>query len=118
MDSRGHRTVSRGATQEKITVRARRKGKRVEYKVRDLLRALGPCERVPLSGTRALKGDLILQVGGKTLYVEVKARKRGLKFLYDSLEGKDMLVVKQDRHPPLIVMTINTLESLLPAKRT
>ena len=93
-----------------------RKGKRVEYLVRDRFRELGlECKRVPCSGnSKAVKGDLLLSLNGKTLRVEVKARKKnGLKKLYDWLGGNDLLVVKIDRKEPLAVIPFSLLRCLL-----
>lgn len=56
---------------------SRNKGKRVEYELRDLLRAEGfQAERVPLSGSsNAFKGDVrFIDLSGKTYLAEVKAR--------------------------------------------
>ena len=96
--------------------RSIRKGKRIEYLVRDRFRELGfECERVPCSGnSKAVKGDLLLSLNGRTLKVEVKARKKnGLKKLYDWLEGSDLLVVKIDRKEPLAVIPFSLLRYLL-----
>lgn len=55
-------------------------------------------------------GDLM--IAGFT--VEAKRKKSGFKFLYDSLaqDDADLLVVKQDRHKRLYIMTEETLEAL------
>ena len=93
-----------------------RKGKRIEYLVRDRFRELGlECERVPCSGnSRCVKGDLLLSLDGRTLKVEVKARKKnGLKKLYDWFEGNDLLVVKIDRKEPLVVLPMSLLGELI-----
>jgi len=88
-----------------------RKGRRVEYQVRDMFRELGlKCERVPCSGnSKAVKGDLLLE----GFRVEVKARKRGFSFLYRSLRGNDLLVVKADRMEPLLIIPLSRLKKVL-----
>jgi hypothetical protein len=67
-------------------------------------------KRVPLSGSLGgeLSNDVILPNGKK---VEVKARKDGFKELYkwmlDEREKPDMLALKADRKPWLVVMTLD-----------
>ncbi|MEM5854357.1 MAG: hypothetical protein QW228_08385 [Candidatus Aenigmatarchaeota archaeon] len=95
-----------------------RKGKRVEYQIRDLLRKLGPCERVPCSGNaRAFKGDLVLFLKDRELHIEVKARAQGFKQFYAWLEKVDLLIVKADRKDPLIVLPFKLFEELLNEKK-
>jgi hypothetical protein len=54
----------------------RRRGKRAEYKIRDLLRSKGiKAERVPLSGASWLKGDVVAEIKGKQVAFEIKNRK-------------------------------------------
>jgi Holliday junction resolvase len=66
-----------------------RKGKRVEYEIRDELRALGYIvDRIPASGnSQGFKGDLrvIDPKTQATLVVEVKARKSEFKLIYELL---------------------------------
>ena len=92
--------------------RSIRKGKRVEYLVRDAFRELGfECYRVPSSGnSQGFKGDLVLE---GLFRVEVKARRDGFKTLYGWLENSEILVIKADRKPPLVVMSFETLKNLL-----
>ncbi len=92
--------------------REQRKGKRVEYQVRDAFREMGfKCYRVPSSGnSEGFKGDLVLE---ETLVVEVKARKSSFKTLYGWLKDSDVLVIKADRRPALVVMPLETLKKLL-----
>jgi len=91
-----------------------RKGKRIEYLVRDLLRKVGRCERVPCSGNaRAFKGDLQFIYKGKVYKVEVKARKSGFKSFYKWLEGMDILIVKANHKKPLIILPFDTFYKLL-----
>lgn len=66
-----------------------RKGKKVEYEVRDMIRAAGyTADRVPASGaSQGFKGDLHIKLpNGKIIMVEVKARKAGFKRLYEALK--------------------------------
>jgi len=92
----------------------RAKGKRVEYKIRDRLRRIGECYRVPCSGSsEGFKTDLHLYISNKVYRVEVKARKEGFKQIRDWLEEADMLIVKIDRQEPIIILSLNTLEELL-----
>ncbi|MEM4620316.1 MAG: hypothetical protein QW607_08885 [Desulfurococcaceae archaeon] len=101
--------------------KSQRKGKRVEYYIRDLLRQIGFCERVPCSGnSRAFKGDLILRVNERELKIEVKARK-DFKTLYSWLEPTkktkpDLLLLKANHKVPLVVMTIETFLQLFSEK--
>ena len=92
--------------------RSVRKGKRVEYQVRNAFREMGlECFRVPSSGNaEGFEGDLILE---GIFRVEVKARKNGFSKLYRWLEDREVLVIKADRKPPLVVMSIETLKKLL-----
>jgi Holliday junction resolvase-like predicted endonuclease len=60
---------NRGRTQ-------RRRGRRAEYKVRDLFRSLGwKADRVPISGAGSIKGDVIARKGAIKVVVEVKRQK-------------------------------------------
>jgi hypothetical protein len=71
--------------------------------------------RVPLSGSApGYPGDLEVEVPGLgRVLVEVKARKRvGLEAW---LEGRDLLVLKGDRRPPLAVLPLEALLALVRA---
>jgi hypothetical protein len=71
--------------------------------------------RVPLSGAAGgqFSNDVILPNGQK---VEVKARKDGFKELYkwimDEREKPDLLALKADRKPWLVVMTLEEYQKL------
>ena len=80
--------------------REREKGLRAE---REFAKAIGG-ERVPLSG--AAGGSYTGDVIGVGLRWEVKVRKGGFKFLYESLKGKDALAVKHDFAGWLVVMPL------------
>jgi hypothetical protein len=85
-------------------VRPRRKGYRLEAKVRMLATAAGlDCQRVPLPGSApGWTGDLVL--AGRRF--EVKARARGFRRLYGWLKGRFGLVVAADREEPLVVIRL------------
>ena len=90
--------------------KSRDKGARTERGVVKLLQAGGwAAERVPLSGSCGgrFAGDISLPFLGKDLCVEVKCRANGFIELYGWLNGKDMLIVKRDHSPPLVVMPLN-----------
>ncbi|MFQ5803606.1 MAG: hypothetical protein ACE5JQ_11985 [Candidatus Methylomirabilales bacterium] len=84
--------------------RSRRKGYRLEAKIRKLAQAAGlNCRRVPLSGSApGWGGDLVL--AGRSF--EVKARAQGFRRLYGWLEGHFGLVVAADRRKPLVVLRL------------
>ena len=92
----------------------RDKGARVEREIVQEFRKIGMwAEKVPLSGAAggSFAGDILVE----DYRVEVKARKdgTGFKLLYRWLGDNDILVCKQDRTDPLVVMTIQTLGKLL-----
>jgi hypothetical protein len=86
----------------------RRKGVRAERALVRLLQAYGlAAARVPLSGAMAgYPGDLLLPLLGVQRVVEVKVRRDGFKPLYDWLKNRDLLVIKADRLPPLVVIPL------------
>ena len=97
--------------------RSPRKGARIEREMVNMLRDAGiQAERVPLSGScgGSFSGDLIID--GKYT-AEVKARGTGGGFtLIDRwLEDRDVLIVKQDRKPPLMVLTFQAYSDLIQA---
>jgi hypothetical protein len=54
----------------------RRRGKRAEYKIRDIIKRAGyDAKRVPLSGASWLKGDVVATINGKQIFIEVKSRR-------------------------------------------
>ena len=92
----------------------RDKGARVEREIVQRFREIGMwAEKVPLSGAAggSFSGDILVE----DYTVEVKARKdgTGFKLLYRWLGDNDILVCKQDRTEPLVVMTIQPLGNLL-----
>ena len=79
----------------------RRRGRRAEYKVRDLFRSLGwKAERVPISGAGSIKGDVIAHKGSLKVVVEVKRVKYLPRLIwYDAnkwKQGGSDLVKTQD----------------------
>ena len=88
--------------------RSRAKGQRRE---REAARLLGGV-RVPLSGAAGgvFSSDVLLPNGWR---VEVKARGAGWATLHRWLDGADVLALKADREPWLVVMPLATLMALL-----
>ena len=93
----------------------RQKGNRVERQIVHLLRSRGiDAERVPLSGAAggSFSGDIL--IAGK-YRAEVKARSngQGFRMLEAWLEGSDLLILKRDRRPPIVVMAFDAYARLL-----
>jgi hypothetical protein len=87
---------------------AKRKGTRIEQElVRQLLKLGLVCSRVPLSGAAGgnFSGDIHVELLGRVHKVEVKAR-REFRTLHDWLTGNDLLLLKADRQPPLVVLSL------------
>ena len=85
--------------------RPRRKGYRLEAKVRAMVIANGlDCRRVPLSGAApGWGGDLV--IAARTF--EVKARARGFRQLYRWLGERHFgVVIAADREEPLLVIRL------------
>jgi Holliday junction resolvase len=90
--------------------RSRNKGSRTERSIVNALRASGiAAVRLPLSGAAGgrFAGDIMLPLMGRDLCVEVKARADGFRKLYCWLAERDVLVVKADRHEPLVVLRLS-----------
>jgi len=96
----------------------RRKGNRVEREVLATLKSAGlEAKRVPLSGSApGYPGDLNVQLAGRALCVEVKAR-ADFKTLYGWLEHRDALILKADRRAPLVVLRLEDALTLLEGAR-
>jgi hypothetical protein len=101
-----------------------RKGRRNEYYLRDLHRALGiEATRVVCSGSLGnwlpeLRGDLRLIVPAVGLLVcEVKARKCLPKTLTKWLAANDALLIRGDRREPLVCLPWRTWVRLLRARQ-
>ena len=88
---------------------SRDKGSRTERAVVRLLQERGlAAERVPLSGNARGRfvGDVSVPALGRDLRGEAKARGKGFNRLYGWLDGRDFLVLRADRKPLLVVVTL------------
>ena len=85
---------------------SRDKGGRFERELVNTAKAHGlEAYRVPLSGSAAgFKNDIIIKQGRTTWEIEAKKRASGFKFIYDNIEGADVLVIGVDRQKPLAVI--------------
>ncbi len=93
----------------------RRKGNRVENQMVKLLHEADiPAQKVPLSGQMGglFSGDIRI---AEQYTAEVKARKNGEGFatIQRWLGENDFLFLKQDRKPPLVVMTWEMYTALM-----
>lgn len=89
--------------------RPRDKGNRFERRLVAALQRAGiAAERVPLSGSAGGKyaGDLSIPVLGIDRRCECKARNNGFAQLYTWLAQRDLLIVRQDRREPLVVIPL------------
>ena len=88
------------------------KGSRVERELVARHRAAGiTAERVPLSGAHpSHPGDVLVTVAGRTLQCEIKARGdgNGFKTLETWLGTNDVLFLKRDRQPSMVVLPWDT----------
>jgi len=87
----------------------RQKGNRAERALVAYLQDRGfAAERVPLSGSAggSYLGDLTVPLLGADRTVEVKVRSNGFRELYRWLEARDLLIVRADRHEPLVVIPL------------
>jgi len=84
---------------------SRMKGKRTERQVVKLLVAAGlPALRVPMSGSvKSIPGDVTI---GDEIY-SVKARRDGLKTLYDWLVGFEAVFIKADNQEWIVLERLN-----------
>jgi hypothetical protein len=83
-------------------LRSRRKGARVELAIAKLI---GACK---VSRAYQAGHDLELTLGDdRMLRIECKARADGFKQFYDWLDQRDVLIVKSDRHEPLVVVRLS-----------
>jgi len=87
----------------------RSKGARVERLMVQMHHDAGiPCEKVSRSGYTG--EDLMI---ADEFRGEVKARKEPMKTALSWLAGRDLLFVKPDREPPMVVMTWDTYVALM-----
>jgi Holliday junction resolvase len=66
-------------------------------------------ERVPLSGSvggQRFAGDIVFPLLGRDLCVESKVRGHGFRQLYAWLQNRDALIIRADRHEPLVVVPL------------
>jgi hypothetical protein len=92
----------------------KRKGNGYEYEIRDLMRLIDPqaCRVVGsgafghLPGMASLKGDVRAKLTNRDWVIECKRSKNGHTRLYKWLEkdGADILTVRADHKPTLIIM--------------
>jgi Holliday junction resolvase len=89
--------------------RSRAKGNRAERAIVAFLQDRGfAAERVPLSGSAGGKysGDVSIPLLGRDMCAEVKVRAHGFNQLYSWLNGRDLLIVRQDRAEPLVILPL------------
>ena len=89
--------------------RSRDKGNRAERAIVAFLQDRGfAAERVPLSGSAGCKyvGDVTIPLLGRDMCAEVKVRAHGFSQLYSWLDGREILIVKQDRREPLVIIPL------------
>jgi hypothetical protein len=91
-------------------LRSRRKGVRVELAIAKLIGAR------KVSRAYQAGHDLELPLGDDLLRIECKARAAGFRQLYNSLNDRDLLIVKANRQEPLVVLRMSLAAAL--AKRT
>lgn len=86
------------------------KGRRFETGTAQRWQGAGiPCRRTPLSGALAslgpeFAGDCQAEIRGRKLLIQNKHLADGFKMLYGWLVNHDVLIVKADRKPPLVVI--------------
>jgi hypothetical protein len=88
---------------------SRDKGNRAERAIVKYLLEHGlAAERVPLSGSAggSYQGDMTVPIIGRRRVVEVKARAKGFRQLYDWLVDRDILIVRADRSELLVVLPL------------
>jgi hypothetical protein len=88
-----------------MPVNSRRKGARNELALVRFLQDRGfAAEKISRTGYTG--SDLSMPLLGRDLKCEVKCRADGFRQLYDWLDGADLLIVRSDRHEPLVVLPI------------
>jgi len=69
--------------------------------------------RVPLSGAGSIKNDVHIRVGREVWEIEAKKRANGFSFIYDNLDGADVLVIGADRKRPIACLDYEDFLDLL-----
>jgi hypothetical protein len=74
-------------------------------------------EKTPLSGSLGGKytGDLSVPLLGRDLCGEAKIRARGFRELYRWLAARDFLIVRADRSPPLVIISLKLAVEVMKA---
>jgi hypothetical protein len=104
-----HRNLSARRPRPRGGRRSRDKGNRTERAIVAFLQNSGfAAERVPLSGSAGGKyvGDVTIPLLGRDMCVEVKVRAHGFGQLYAWLDGREILIVRQDRREPLVILPL------------
>ena len=94
---------------------SRDKGNRAERAIVAFLQDSGfAAERVPLSGSAGGRyvGDVTIPLLGRDLCAEVKVRAHGFGQLYAWLDGREILIVKQDRREPLVILPLRLVAEI------
>jgi hypothetical protein len=117
-----HRAITRSPQlPRKGGRRPKAKGARLERRLVDLLQRAGiGAERIPLSGSAGGKfaGDLSIPILGIDRCAECKVRGKGFGRLYAWLAQRDLLIIRQDRREPLVVIPIRpAIEIAVAAER-
>jgi Holliday junction resolvase len=89
--------------------RSRDKGSRAERASVAFLQDSGfAAERVPLSASAGGRyiGDVTIPLLGRDICAEVKVRAHGFGQLYAWLDGREILIVRQDRRDPLVILPL------------
>jgi Holliday junction resolvase len=90
--------------------RSRSKGAHTGRGTVNALKASGiAAVRTPLCGAAGgrFAGNIVLPLRGRVLCVEVTARADGFREIYCWLNRRDVLIVKADRHEPLVVLRMS-----------
>jgi hypothetical protein len=112
---------------ETMTAKERAKGNRIEREIVELHKKLGiHAERYPLSGSSRFRGsghDVDVYVFGREeapLVAEIKGRKSGAGFtmLEKWLGDYDVLYLRRNHSPPMVMLPWRTYEQLVTAERS
>jgi hypothetical protein len=99
---------------------AKRKGYRTARALVNLLCELGlPCARIPLSSAcgGVNSGDIDVELLGRTVKAEVKARKAEFRTLHRWPNGDDLSLLRADRQDPIAVLSLPLFVELATAAR-